>query len=231
MRTTFVIATLAALATGLPAHAGRPLQTEDAGVLERGSCEIEGVAQRLDAGGVRSSGRSLGLGCGWGWPGQLGLAVERASSGGERETAFSLGGKAALLQPADGSPALTLAWGATATREGSRWRHTDTSVLLVASASAPGGQVHLNAGTSFEREPRRRVASWGLAYEHEGFAAAGLHWAPMAELFGDDREGAWANAALRVTLLPDRLFVDLSIGRQQSRDKARLVTAGFKLAF
>lgn len=231
MRTPFVIASLATLAAGLPAHAGRPLQTEDAGVLERGRCEIEGVAQRLDAAGARSTGRSLGLGCGVGWPGQLGLAVERASSGGEHETAMALAGKAALLQPAGGSPALTLAWSTTAGRVGSRWRHTDTSVRLVASVGVPGGQVHLNAGTSFERAPRRRVADWGLAYEHDGFAAAGLHWAPMAEVFGDDREGAWLNAALRVTLLPERLFADLSVGRQPSRDNAHLVTAGFKLAF
>lgn len=231
MHRLIALAMLATLTATLPAHAGRPLQTEDAGVLDPGSCEIEGVATRLRVAGERATGQSLGMGCGAGWLGQVGLAVERARAGGERETGASIGGKVSLFKGADDGPALTLAWGAGAAKEDSRWRHADTELRLVASLSAPGGQVHLNAGTVFERSPRRQVATWGLAYEHDGFEAGSVRWAPMAELFGDDREGAWANVALRVTLVPERLFVDVSAGRQLARDKARLTTAGFKFAF
>jgi hypothetical protein len=53
----------------------------------------------------------------------------------------------------------------------------------------------------------------------------------MAEVFGDDRGDVWWNLAARLTLVPERLFIDISYGRQTHAERARLVTAGFKLAF
>ena len=76
----------------------------------------------------------------------------------------------------------------------------------------------------------RRSTTWALAVEHGGLGEGG-RWQPMAEVFGDDLGKPWANAALRVVLLPDRLFVDASYGRQFAGARARLKTAGFKLAF
>jgi len=48
----------------LPALAGRPLQTDDAGVLKRGACELEGASTRLSAPAGSTRDNALQLGCG-----------------------------------------------------------------------------------------------------------------------------------------------------------------------
>jgi hypothetical protein len=68
----------AALCTALtitPAFAGRPLQTEDASVLARGECEVEGSTARLSAADAAERSEALQLGCGIGVSTQLALAV------------------------------------------------------------------------------------------------------------------------------------------------------------
>ena len=61
-----------------PALAGRPLQTEDAGVLEPGACEIEGATHRLSAAGERSTESHIQWGCGIGWTSQIAVAASKA---------------------------------------------------------------------------------------------------------------------------------------------------------
>ncbi len=58
---TLICAGLAALVVSLPALAGRPLQTDDAGMLERSDCELEGATLRESAGRDRSTESSLQL--------------------------------------------------------------------------------------------------------------------------------------------------------------------------
>ena len=63
--------------------------------------------------------------------------------------------------------------------------------------------------------------------EHEGFGPV----APMAELFGNDREAPWWNLGLRSTLAKDKAYIDMSYGRQMTGGTPSLLTAGFKLVF
>jgi len=223
---------LCTLTLTLPAFAGRPLQTEDAGVLEPGACEIEGVFERVSVGGASASGRGLGAACGVGLRSQLGGGGSWWKAGGERGRSAGIGGKTLLWAGAgDGAPAVTLAWGVDADRVDGHWRRSGHFANAVASIGAGPGTLHANLGHAREREPRRSLTTWNLAWEHDGLAIGGLTLAPMAEVFGDDRGDRFWNLAARLTLIPDRLFVDLSWGRQFNADKARLLTAGFKLAF
>lgn len=223
---------LGALTLALPTLAGRPLQTEDAGLLDRGACEIEGVQQRLRVQGETGTENGLAANCGIGFDSQVGLGLAWARAAGERSRSAGIGGKTGLWAgEGDGAPALTLAWGVGADRDGGHWRRSDRFATLVASVGAGPGTLHLNLGHVREREPRRAITTWNLAWEHEGYAIGGLSLAPMGEVFGDDRGDRWWNLAARLTLVPERVFFDASCGRQTGAGKARRVTAGFKLTF
>jgi hypothetical protein len=223
MRSAFVLSfTLVACV----AHAGRPLQTEDAAVMDPHACELEAAHGDWRLGGDGQRQTSLQLGCGVGWGTEAALNAVRP-----RELA--LNGKtllASTVWPA-GDAQLTLAWSLSHRRVKTGWRRSSAGLILVASLPLTRDlTLHPNLGHQRDEMLGRRSTTWALAVEHGGFGEGG-RWQPMAEVFGDDRGRPWANAALRVGLVPDRVFVDASYGRQLSGFRARLKTAGFKLAF
>jgi len=123
---------LGALTLTLPSLAGRPLQTEDAGLLDRGACEIEGVQQRLRVQGETGTENGLAANCGIGFNSQVGLGLAWARTAGERSRSAGIGGKTGLWAgEGDGAPALALAWGVGAARDGSHWRRSDHVKTLV----------------------------------------------------------------------------------------------------
>lgn len=224
------LAALLALATPLIAHAGRPLQTEDAGILEAKTCEIEGATARVTETGAPSARETgLQLACGVGAASQLSLGASRASGGGASETGLRLGGKTELWRgTGDDAAAFTLGWGVSGARvAGSGWKTGLLEAVAVASVPLGGVTLHLNLGHERDVQARASATVWGLAAEHEGFGP----WAPMAEFFGDDRGAPWWNLGLRYTLAKDQAFVDLSYGRQMTGGRPTLVTAGFKFVF
>ena len=214
----------------LSAQAGRPLQTEDAGVLDRGACEVEGAVARLSAEGTTASERALQIGCGLGWNSQLALGAASVKDGGDREKGLALAGKTALWTgPGDDPAALSLAWGLQWLKaDGDTWRHAGSDLNLVYSRPlAAELTLHANLGHARDRAGRQDSTSWAVALEHAGFGSL----APMAEVFGDDRQAPWWNLGLRWTAVPERVDVDLSYGRQMVGGRPRLVTLGFKFAF
>lgn len=220
-----------ALAAAGAAHAGRPLQTEDAGVIDAGGCEIEGVHERLRVSGETARDTSLAFNCGVGWRSQLGLAGSRSSAEGTTTRGIALGGKTRLWSAGDDGPALALGWSLGWARQDGSWRHAEDQARLAWSMPAGPGTLHLNLGHARDRLERTSAALWAVAWEHGGVAAGGITLAPMAEVYGDDRGGHAWNVALRATLVPDRLYIDGSYGRQNGSTHARLVTVGFKVTF
>ncbi|RZL10053.1 MAG: hypothetical protein EOP40_07745 [Rubrivivax sp.] len=217
-----------------PALAGRPLQTEDAGVLEPRACELEGASLHLRDQSARSREMGLALGCGIGWRSQLSIGIARMQEDGERTRIAQLGGKTWLWQGSgDQAPAIAVAWALGALRKDHHddWHHASADVNLVASLPVGTNTVHLNLGHARDVPSRLVATTWGAAIEHPGVDLAGVNWAPMAEIFGDDRESPWWNLALRATVIPDRLYFDVSYGRAVRPDAPRLITAGFKIAF
>jgi len=208
------------------AHAGRPLQTDDAPVMDPQACEIEGAYSDRRAAGGNQRQSYLQLGCGIGWGTEIALQALKP-----RE--LVLGGKTQVFSEpwADGDAQLSVAWSLAHRRVQTAWRRSSAGLTLVASAPlSRSWVVHANLGHQRDELLRRCSTGWALAAEHNGLGEAG-RWQPMVEVFGDDHGRPWANAALRVALVPDRVFVDASLGRQLGGAKARLVTAGFKLAF
>ena len=218
-----VVAVSAAFsATCSAAWAGRPLQAEDAGVIDPESCEIEGAHSEWRQRDRAQRQTYLQLGCGIGAGNELSLQALKP-----RE--LTLGGKTQLWRT--GEAQFTLAWSLVNRPVASAWRHSGTGLIFV--ASAPWGRdwtAHANLGHVRDELQHRRSTTWALAAEHNGLGEDG-RWQPMAEVFGDDRGQPWVNAALRVAVVPGQAFVDASLGRQWGGTRARLVTAGFKVAF
>lgn len=212
------------------ALAGRPLQTEDAGVLDRGACEFEAAAQRLRQGGASDSDSALQVGCGIGANTQLALALARSGAAGGSERGLAINGKTSLWRAAgEAVPALVLAYSVAAARvPGGGWDHAGMLLQLV--HSRPLGEaltLHANLGHERDQRAREGRTRWGLALEHAGFGSL----APMAELTGDDRQAPWWNLGLRLTLAPEKVFVDAAYGRQVVGQRPALASVGLKLAF
>jgi hypothetical protein len=211
------------------AHAGRPLQTEDAGIIERGQCEFEGFVQRESADAEPSVRLgSLQISCGLPASTQLGVQLERQHVSGEHGDALGLVGKTALVPLAAEAAGLTLAYGLRATRSsGSSLRYADHFVDLVATVPRGPWLLHGNLGTAHDRTAGIDSTTWALAVERTGLG----RFDAMAEVYGDDRAAPWWNLGLRYTAIAERLFIDGSYGRQMNGARATLVSLGLKYAF
>jgi hypothetical protein len=151
---------------------------------------------------------------------------------GLRESSLALVGKTALLRAAsDDRPALTLAWSADWLKAPDQsFRQAQAEAKLVLSVPVAGATAHLNLGHERSRAPDVGTTTWAAAMEWDGMSSLPV-LAPMVEVFGNDREAPWWNTGLRFTAIADRLFLDLSYGRQFASGTPSLLTAGFKLAF
>lgn len=227
---TLLLASLLAAAC-VAAHGARPLNTDDAGVLEVAACEIESGATRLRAADERARESSLGGACGIGWKTQLGVGAARTRIDSQRDTAAALSGKTQLWSAGDDGAALTLAYGLSARRDGSRWTQSARDAALVGSWPLGAVTLHANLGHVREVPTRLKSTTWGLAVEHEGWSLGSLRLAPVAEVFGDDRDPAWGALGLRLSVVPDRLSMDASWSRQAGAAKARITSIGLTLSF
>lgn len=213
----------------LAAQAGRPFSTEDAGVLARSACELEGVASRASASGAPSA-RSLGLqvGCGIGLRTQLALACGQARSNGLRADSFTLGGKTALAGHPDGPLQWTLAYALGTSKAPGGSHQFDGQVLnLVLSASpATGWAAHANLGLARSKLADTSVTTWGLAAER----ALGGGWDLGAELFGDTDNDPFVGLGLRWQA-SEAWSLNASLAKQAGSGGPRLASLGFKFSF
>ncbi len=212
-------------ALACPAHAGRPLSTDDAAIVDTGACQIESWVETTRDGHAY-----------WAIPG--------CNLFGHAE--FSLG--AARIRP-DGLPGYTLgAWqvkgllrpygqdvsGFAVAVGGQRVRHgtmRDDFVNGIATVPLGGDRrlLHLNLGVLRLRDEdgHRTRATWGLAYDAEvnGATRAAL------ETFGRSGERANWQLGLRHDLVPGRVQIDGSIGGAIGRwNGSRVFTLGLVFA-
>lgn len=209
-----------------PAHAGRPLQTEDAGVLDRGECELEIAFARE---GRRTPALREGHGqvaCGVGLQSQLALAYGRIDGDG-RADILGASGKTALRPLTDDQTGVTLAWGAGFLRpRGGGFERDAVEVRAVVTHPVGPWFLHGNVGWLREADHTNRTV-WGAAVERTATIGA---VDAMFEFFGDGHGKTWANAGLRWNVAPERFSLDGSYGRHTSGG-ASLMTVGMKLLF
>ncbi|WP_422010360.1 hypothetical protein [Roseateles sp.] len=213
-------------AAACPAEAARPMQTEDAPVMQTRACELESASADLRSDGQHARRSYAQLGCGIGWHSEV--AVQAA-----RPQELALGGKTRLAAMPwwGGEAAFSIAWNLAHHHADARWRRSSTSLLLAATAPlSRDWVVHGNLGHLRDQALHRRSMTWALGAEHNGLGAEG-RWQPMFEVFGDDRGQRWAHAGLRLTLVRDQLCVDGSLGSRLGVRGERLATLGAVFAF
>jgi hypothetical protein len=222
---------LALLLAAGGAYAGRPMATEDAGVLDRGACELESFIGRVTVDDLPSAhARSLQLGCGFGYDSQLAFAVAEAKADGLKVRTTTLLGKTALNTPAENTTAFTLAWGlAWAKPDDGSNRHEVTFLNGVATHPLSSSlKLHANLGWSRSQSAKASTTNWNLGLEKS--YAGGID--AMAEVFATDRDNApWVQFAVRWAAIPDKLFLDGSWGVQTGSGHAKALTLGLKVPF
>jgi hypothetical protein len=211
------------------AHAGRPLATEDAGVLGKSECESESFAARATAAGSDSTNTlSTQIGCGLGFGSQLQLATARLRVADESTQSLTVAGKTQLLDRPDDGLGLTLAWNVVSLRpSGGSFRHDSTGLNLALSQQLRPDLIgHANLGWTRSISAQQSATTWNLALEYAVGGGVDL----MAETYGQQREKSWAGVAVRYAI-KDRVFVDASFAQQRGPDNAKLFTVGARLGF
>lgn len=214
----------------IPAQAGRPLSTEDAGVLGQHECEIESYAGRVTGSAVPTvNTRWAQFGCGVGWSTQLALGAGPDRDENGKTMRAALGGKTFIRELTEEQAGVTIAYALFGAREpGDRFRHEASELKAVLTVPVDGWLLHANAGWQHNRRDRQQSTIWALAVERpEAIGPVDL----MAEVFGDDRSATWTQVAARWTVIPKRFYLDTSWGRQTDSARSRQVTIGLKIAF
>jgi hypothetical protein len=159
------------------AQAGRPLATEDAGVIEAGGCEIEAVWASHRAGGARSHLGTAQFGCGVAGHTQLALLAGRERADGSSAQLFVAIGKHQLHSwgPEDAQSQFAIAWSLQARREpGASLGRSGADVKAVWSVPMAGlATLHANLGHARDLVAREASTTWNLALEHNGLGDEG----------------------------------------------------------
>ena len=216
-----------------PAQAARPLSTGVASVNDPGECELGVGRLALRGGGERGQEAGGELECGVVDSLQLSLAYGRGSFGPGRFQEAEFGAKGWLWrgQGAD-APRLALAGEVSGGKaDGSGWEHEASEVKLIGLLPLPALLLHANLGHSWPRHGGAAATVWALAAEARPLQAAGLGWAPLAEIYGDDRGERWTRLGLRATVLPGRLHLDLSQARSHGDERRRGWELGARVEF
>lgn len=212
-----LLAAAALCLVALPAHAGRPLSVDDAGVDEAGHGHIEvwWEGRRGQRGTVYAAPAFTPV---EGW--ELGALLARDRD--ERHTLQGLQAKW-LWSPAQeqGCNAGSSA-GITHRRQSpGQTAGSLVALNLIGTCAAPWGVVNANLGSQRERGQSWR-ATWGASVEH-GWGAV----TPHLEAFGTQHGAPTFQTGARWEWAPGRQL-DATIGRQQGRT---WLSVGFALGF
>jgi hypothetical protein len=216
---------IALAAAAAAAHAERPLETDDATLVDEGWCQLESwvfhsrSAQRYWLVPACNPFGNLEL--------QVGLARAQ-SDDGPWHNDYLLQAKT-LLKPLEEN-----GWGvglsATAARFGDgtdrTWGYTG---LLIVSRSLAENRVRLDAnfGAAYVYRTRHLGGAWGVA----GTYNVTERVAVVAEVLGVAGEGRLAQAGGRLWIVPDRVQIDGTIGRSNFSGRTEnIFTLGIYLA-
>ncbi len=205
----------------LPAHAGRPLATDDAGVVEHGACQFELWTER----GRDSRAHWLNPGCNPFGHTEFQFGAARTRESGEGSyTVYRWQIKQRLREYDETQFGLALALGQQRQHQlGTRESFVNGIISL--PLSGPSQLLHFNLGGARERKDtgHRNRATWGLAFDTELRSDTRL----SLESFGRSGERANWQLGLRHQLVAEQLQIDVSIGSAWGRwSNTRFLTLG-----
>lgn len=214
---------IALTSAGPALAAGGPYAVDDAEIVERGACELDGWHARGD----RDNHETVAVGSCQFVPGvQLGISATFGREAGESAESFGIEGKTVFRETSPSGIGVGLVAGADYGRQSDR---IDTVHAFVPLSFDPIETVrlNLNVGWEWDREDRRHFATWG----------AGATWAALprfaliGEVFGRDRGRAAAQLGVRPEIIEGTFHLDLVYGRNLTDEARDWVTIGGTLAF
>jgi len=224
IRAGAVCAALAAASTA--SVADRPLATETADVISRGTCQVEAVGGQSRASGApRLREWDVTATCGVEFDTQPALQYGQARGGGDKEESLRLGAKTTLWSSGD-SRILGVAYSIGALKvPGRSWQREDAAITALVTAKLAHPLIgHANVGWARSRSARQDATTWSLGVETEGELVL------AADAFGDDRSRPWLSAGLGASL-GKGLSVNAVMAVQFDSPRVRQVSLGAKLEF
>lgn len=209
------------------AHAARPMNTDDANIVDEKSCQLEAWAKT-----TRTSLERWAMpGCNFGSELEWTVGGNAQTEDAVGHTQFWVGQvKKRWVPVGERSVGISTTVGAMATRPATADRHNDKDYYLNIPVTVPLGQerfVHLNAGWVQHQNLGARRATWGVGGE----------WpmSPMviaiAETYGEQNTGrARYQVGLRVWVVPKHVQIDTTYGNQLGQpEHQRWFTVGLRL--
>jgi hypothetical protein len=223
-----LVLTLSGLtAVPAPAHAARPMMTDDARIVDPRSCQIESWSRFLKNGWE-----------GWALPGcnpvenleiTAGGAHLNTRVGDDAATTLQLQGKTIFRRLEDDDWGYGLAIGTVRRRSpGSNNEPDNPYFYLPISVAFAQDKVviHINAGAARQAANHQTLVTWGLGSETRLANRLQL----IAEVYGDDRSGAFHHLGLRWWVVPNRVQLDTTYGdRFGSQNGERWFSVGLRL--
>ncbi|MFJ9451096.1 hypothetical protein [Herbaspirillum sp. NPDC101397] len=218
-----VLAAVFCAAASSSAHAGRPMATDDAAVLDEGACQLETWTEHssaLNTSWLNPSCNPFGS-----TEFALGAAHQQDRRDSSANTALMSWQVKHLLRTYDDQQTgFAIATGGQHARASG---DNETFIKGIATLPLQGENLlaHLNAGGIRQRDQRggNYRGTWGMALDAEVSAGTRV----SIETFGVTSTGTNWQLGLRRELIPDRLQLDASIGSPFGRwPQGRIVTLG-----
>lgn len=190
----------------LPAHAGRPLTTEDARLLEEKACQVEAWVDRSRDATQYWLVPACNFGANIEW--QTGFARARADGRSAFSEAY-LQAKTVWQSLGDSPWGVGLVAGVTRKqRETHRgWENPYVIVPVSVAPDQAPASIHFNVGWTHDRAERRNATLWGMGAE----TAVSSRLTLLAEAFGENAARPFLRAGGRVTVIKDQLELDLTL--------------------
>jgi hypothetical protein len=189
------------------AWAGRPLITDNAGILPEAACQLESwlrPSRNLHQFVVHPACNPWG-GVEWG----ASWTRERATEG-PSTSLLGLQGKTVFKEVEPGSWGAGASLGLSRQVEGESTGITRAATLIFTVAPSQPLAVHVNVG-ALQASSRHAVANWAAAIEY----SLNERWTLVAESYGERHGRPARQIGARTWIRPDSLQFDATLGREQ----------------
>lgn len=206
------------------AHAGRPMEVDDAGIVGPGACELEAWSEHRK----NSDGYWVMPACNFtgNLELELGGAVEHPDQGANTKT-LAVAAKSVLTEGLGGHSDVALSLGLERHRTaGSNENEWELNLPITTFFAEERFAWHNNIGTTYEQEDKHYAFAWGTGVEY----ALTEKVAVYAEVFGDSTERPLYQLAAGYWVMPEQFQLTLGVGDKLEGDKEeRWVSLGINL--
>jgi hypothetical protein len=210
---------------GIPAHAGRPLTTEDVATLEDKACQVEAWVDRS-----RVDTRAWAVpACnfGWGIEWQAGFARAHENNGSAFSESY-VQGKKVIVPPAEGRVGFGVVAGFAriVRRDTHRGWEDPYAILPVTWTPKQATAMHHNIGWTRDKHSASDSTLWGIAGEQ----AISPRWTLVAEAFGTDRDRPYGRLGARMSAAKGLDFDFTVVARSGGPSADRYLSIGLTWA-